>query len=299
MNINWRVALLLVFVLSACGGQNPPVIGTLAENTTLTSTSATAPSETQPPFINTLQSPEITQTNTPDAELRMTPTIISSVDVSSLGAPTVDTPPSVFIPVTGQTQASNNNENTDKFKNFEIPVIGESGAFLIPTTGFPPGMMTRIKTDLPSSLNSITPKLEIPALKLSMPILGIPLSNNTWDVSWLWDQAGWLEGTAYPTMKGNSVLTAHVVTADGKNGPFVHLKSLTSDDYVFVINSGFRYIYGIDTINFVKPNDVSVFSHEDDSWLTLITCDSYDEKTKEYLLRVVVRAQLVEMQEIK
>lgn len=129
--------------------------------------------------------------------------------------------------------------------------------------------------------------------------MGVPKKDGTWDVSWLWDQAGWLEGTAFPTMNGNSILTAHVVTADGKNGPFARLKLLTSDDYVFIINSGFRYIYSVDSINFVKPNDISVFSHEDDSWLTLITCDSYDEKIREYLLRVVVRSQLVEIQEIK
>ena len=87
--------------------------------------------------------------------------------------------------------------------------------------------------------------------------------------------------------------------ADGKNGPFAHLKTLTVEDYVFINNSGYRYIYKIDSINYVKPNDMSVFSHEDDSWLTLITCDSYDEKTETYLLRVVVRAQLVEIQEIR
>jgi LPXTG-site transpeptidase (sortase) family protein len=141
--------------------------------------------------------------------------------------------------------------------------------------------------------------LEIPALDINIPIFEIPFSNDMWDVSWLWDQAGWLEGSAYPTMDGNSILTAHVVTADGKNGPFAHLKSLTSEDYVFIANSGFRYIYGVDSINLVKPNDISVFSHEEDTWLTLITCDSYDEKTREYLLRVVVRAQLVAIQEIK
>jgi len=146
----------------------------------------------------------------------------------------------------------------------------------------------------------LSPMLVIPALDVNIPIYGLELSNGTWDVSWLWDQAGWLEETAYPTTSGNSVITAHNITADGKNGPFARLKSLTEKDYVFVINSGFRYIYKVESTEYIEPNDVmSVFSHEEDSWLTLFTCDSYDEETGTYLLRVVVRAQLVEVQEIK
>jgi sortase (surface protein transpeptidase) len=35
--------------------------------------------------------------------------------------------------------------------------------------------------------------------------------------------------------------------------------------------------------------------HEDRSFLTLITCDSYDEKTGTYLRRVAVRAVLVDV----
>jgi LPXTG-site transpeptidase (sortase) family protein len=136
-------------------------------------------------------------------------------------------------------------------------------------------------------------------LDVNIPIFGVELRNGNWDVSWLWDQAGWLEGTTYPTSNGNSLLTAHVVTADGKNGPFANLKTLTVDDYVFIYNSRNRYIYKVNSINFVKPDDMSVFSHKDDSWITLITCDSYDEEIGTYLLRVVVRTQLVEVQELE
>ena len=46
---------------------------------------------------------------------------------------------------------------------------------------------------------------------------------------------------------------------------------------------------------YVSPNDASVMKHEDKSFLTLITCDTYNEKTGTYLRRVVVRAALVDV----
>jgi sortase (surface protein transpeptidase) len=49
----------------------------------------------------------------------------------------------------------------------------------------------------------------------------------------------------------------------------------------------------------VQPDDSTVLKHEDKSYLTLITCDTYDEETGTYLRRVVVRAMLVDVREVK
>ena len=70
-------------------------------------------------------------------------------------------------------------------------------------------------------------RLVIPILGLDMPIVGVPLASEGWDLSWLGSQAGYLEGTAYPTLPGNTGITAHVYTADGLPGPFVNLGSLS------------------------------------------------------------------------
>jgi sortase (surface protein transpeptidase) len=45
----------------------------------------------------------------------------------------------------------------------------------------------------------------------------------------------------------------------------------------------------------VQPTDSRVMKHEEKSYLTLITCDSYDERTGTYLRRVAVRAELVDV----
>jgi LPXTG-site transpeptidase (sortase) family protein len=133
--------------------------------------------------------------------------------------------------------------------------------------------------------------LEIPRLQLELPIEGVPLVGNGWDVSWLGDQAGWLNGTAFPTHAGNSVISAHVFDASGKPGPFVHLGTLLWGDQIIVHAFGQAYVYAVRESMLVAPEAVStVIRHEKYSWLTLITCQGYDEASNSYRTRVVVRA---------
>jgi LPXTG-site transpeptidase (sortase) family protein len=167
--------------------------------------------------------------------------------------------------------------------------------FLIPVTGFAPSMATNLDVSSRPAYDETQLTLEIPVIKVKTPIVGVELNDGNWDVSWLQDQVGWLNGTAYPTWKGNSVLTGHVVKADGKPGVFSKLKALGVGEYIFVIHSGYRYTYRVVSNTYVSPNDASVMKHEDKSFLTLITCDTYDEETGTYLRRVVVRAALVDV----
>jgi LPXTG-site transpeptidase (sortase) family protein len=174
-----------------------------------------------------------------------------------------------------------------------------AGGFLIPLTGFSPNTVTRLDSSARPAYDAMSLTMEIPVIKLKTSIAGVQLKKGGWDVSWLRDQAGWLNGTAYPTWKGNSVLTAHVVNADGKPGVFSRLKYLGVGEYIFVYNSGYRYTYKVVSNEFVQPDDITVLRHEEKSYLTLITCDSYDEKTGSYLRRVSVRAVLVDVREVK
>jgi sortase (surface protein transpeptidase) len=50
---------------------------------------------------------------------------------------------------------------------------------------------------------------------------------------------------------------------------------------------------------YVDRGDITVFQHEDQAYLTLITCDTYDEKSDSYLQRVAVRAKLVDARPIR
>ena len=173
------------------------------------------------------------------------------------------------------------------------------GGFLIPVTGFAPNTVTTLDSRLRPAYNSTNLTIEIPVIKMKTSIVGVQLKNRNWDISWLQDQVGWLIGTAYPSWEGNSVLTAHSVNSDGKPGIFSNLRSLNTGEYIFVNNLGYRYTYKIISNKYVQPDDITVLKHEEEAHLTLITCDAFDEKTGTYLRRVVVRAVLVDVQEIK
>jgi LPXTG-site transpeptidase (sortase) family protein len=174
-----------------------------------------------------------------------------------------------------------------------------AGGFLIPVTGFAPNTVTALNPATRPAYDSTNLTIEIPVIKVKTSIVGVQLKDGNWDVSWLQNQAGWLNGTAYPTWAGNSALTAHAVYANGKPGIFSNLKDLNSGEYIFVYNLGYRYTYKVVSNESVQPNDITVLQHEDKAYLTLITCDTYDEKTGTYLKRIAVRAALVDVREAK
>lgn len=166
---------------------------------------------------------------------------------------------------------------------------------LLPATGFAPGRVTPLPEQPVAktyrSLGNFV--LEIPRLGVQAPIVGVPLREDAWDLRWLWDQVGYLEGTAYPTWPGNTVLTAHVYTADGRPGPFFGLDALRWGDRVIIHASGYRYVYEVREVRQAAPDDPSAWQHEVYDWVTLVTCKEYDEARGTYRSRVIVRAVLV------
>lgn len=171
------------------------------------------------------------------------------------------------------------------------PVTG----FSIPVTGFPPTTVTYINESTRPVYDALDLRMEIPVLGVNTSIVGVQIVRGGWNVSWLQHQAGWLNGTAYPTWDGNSVLTAHAFTEDGKPGIFSSLKHLGTGEYVYVYSAGYRYTYQVVSNDLLQSSDVSAFRHEDKSYLTLITCETYEEASGSYLQRVAVRAKLVDI----
>jgi LPXTG-site transpeptidase (sortase) family protein len=168
-----------------------------------------------------------------------------------------------------------------------------------PGTGFAPGRTT-VLTEQPARLAyaGYGLELEIPRLNARMDIVGVPLVDGSWDVSWLGSRAGWLEGTAFPTWQGNSVLTGHVWDAFNRPGPFALLGMLQYDDRVIVGYQGAEYVYAVRSVSSVRPEDTAaIFRHEQLDWLTLLTCQDYDPETGEYARRLVVRAVLLEVRQ--
>lgn len=169
----------------------------------------------------------------------------------------------------------------------------------LPGTGFPQGKTTSLpKADMEmayADLGGIW--LEVPRLNLKMPIVSIPIENRTWDVTWLGSKAGWLEGTAFPTWAGNSVITGHVWNADNTPGPFINLKKMGWGDEIIIRAWGQKYIYRVQSLLTIKPDALTqALKHEKAPWLTLLTCSDFNEKTNTYRYREIVRAVQVRIE---
>lgn len=168
----------------------------------------------------------------------------------------------------------------------------------IPNTGFAPGKVTSLSPQplSKSYSNQGDLWLEIPSLNVKLPIVGVPATRDGWDISWLGEKAGWLQGTAFPTWAGNSVLTGHAWNANDTPGPFIYLNQLAWGDKVIIHAWGQDYVYSVRSVKRISPNDTaSVMKHESLPWLTLVTCQGYDVTTGSYRYRIEVKAVQVQI----
>ena len=201
---------------------------------------------------------------------------------------------------------------TDFLRNFRISTTSTGGGggssdndtsttvvtsgFIIPVTGFAPDKVTVLPAQPAdqayTSMGQMT--IEIPTLGVKFPIVGASIKNKTWDLTWLKDSVAYLEGSAYPTTAGNTVLTAHVQDANKNIGPFSDIKGMTVGQNIYIHVNGQVYVYQVQENSKISSTSItSVFKHEEDSWLTLVTCEDFNAKTGLYSSRRLVRAVLI------
>jgi LPXTG-site transpeptidase (sortase) family protein len=184
-----------------------------------------------------------------------------------------------------------NNGTADTVIDFRVA----QATAVIPKTGFAMNTVTNLPIQ-PEGLAYASTDIwmEIPSLGVKTSIVGVTKTSSGWDVTWLDRNAGWLEGSAYPTWSGNSVVTAHVWDALNKPGPFARLKELKYGDQVKIHAFGQVYTYEVrETISISPTNATAMLKHQEKSWLTLVTCEGFQELTKDYSSRRLVRAVLV------
>ncbi|PKN90184.1 MAG: hypothetical protein CVU45_03870, partial [Chloroflexi bacterium HGW-Chloroflexi-7] len=171
-----------------------------------------------------------------------------------------------------------------------------SGLPFIPVTGFRQNVITPLLPQRIAYTDLGEEWLEVPVLALETSITGVPKVNDAWDVTWLGTQAGWLEGSAQLGNLGNSVIAAHVWDALNQPGPFYGLEKLKFGDKVILHAWGDEYVYEVREVLSVKPENIkAMMKHQEKAWLTLVTCQGYDEESGEYQRRVLVRAVLMEV----
>lgn len=108
----------------------------------------------------------------------------------------------------------------------------------------------------------------------------------------LWSQSGYLEGTAFPTRIGNTVLTGRAHLANGARGPFFRLNQLRRSDEFVIRGFGFRHVYEVRHLRFLRLTDPSLTAYRDKDWITLLTCKHHDKELEPYDSRMGVQAVL-------
>ncbi|HEX5840188.1 MAG TPA: isopeptide-forming domain-containing fimbrial protein, partial [Anaerolineales bacterium] len=173
-----------------------------------------------------------------DMPVNTTETLTLTVTVNSSGSYTNRAEVTASLLIDPDSTPGNDDPDEDDLDVVTVNIRGGDGnppsprtGFLIPVTGFKPNVVTDLSSVAPETYRATGDiMLEIPGLGVKIPVVGVPKKNGSWNVSWLGDQAGWLEGSAFPSWKGNSVLTSHVYLANGLPGPFVNLNKLTYGD---------------------------------------------------------------------
>ena len=166
---------------------------------------------------------------------------------------------------------------------------------VIPATGFPPGVQTNVGGDqglLSDREQTSGMTLSIPALNVTAAVTGVPFNpeDSSWEVSWL-TGVGWLEGTAYPTWQGRTVLTAHNYNAAGLPGPFHQLANLKFGDLIELTILGETTYYAVTQVKIVPYwQSSAAFSHKEGDVLTLVSCVGLYSENAGYRNRVIVEA---------
>lgn len=133
-------------------------------------------------------------------------------------------------------------------------------------------------------------QLKIPALELDLTVTEAWMSNRTWEFRVLAEEAGHLQYTAFPGMRGNIVIGGHYELADFEPGPFFRLDELVPGDRIDVIFMGEIFSYEVAAITLVDPTNVRILYPTPVEVLTLLTCYDYSPQAATYTQRYVVQA---------
>ncbi len=139
-------------------------------------------------------------------------------------------------------------------------------------------------------------RLHIPRLDFTrpIPIVELPLVDNSWDVSTLGHNIGWLDKTTWLESDwGNTVLVGHVQLNREDPGPFYRLRELEIGDEIMILEGDIEYLYEVTETFSVPATDITVTHPTTDPVLTLLTCTNWDEDNGVFSDRYIVRAEPV------
>ncbi len=127
---------------------------------------------------------------------------------------------------------------------------------------------------------------------IDAPIVPAVRNGASWEVRYLGDSVGHLQGTSWLNDPGgNIVLAGHVEDAKGQPGPFAQLGQSAPGDVVILREGNKENLYRVVSVEQAAPDDMRYVAQDGRRRLTLITCTDYDLKDGVYQKRLVVIAE--------
>jgi LPXTG-site transpeptidase (sortase) family protein len=139
-------------------------------------------------------------------------------------------------------------------------------------------------------------QIRIPALGLDTVVKYVPFDGFTWQIAGLKQEVAWMGDTSWPGLGKNTGLAGHVTLVDGSNGPFRYLADLRPGDSVVVSTEENIYTYTVREQVVVADDDFTVLEATNKPQLTLITCTNWNSEMRIYMNRLVVYADLQEVE---
>jgi len=165
-----------------------------------------------------------------------------------------------------------------------------------PATATPTPLTAVPTIDLTATPHPITLRVTAEKASLVATIIRVYFGKtDDWDVSYLNEYAGHLQGTAEIGRGGNVVLAGHVELKDGRPGPFANIGRLANGDSITIVSNapGNPVVmrYHVTEVRVVDPYDLNTIRNHGYEELTLVTCQDWSDKTHAYNKRLIVHAR--------
>lgn len=139
--------------------------------------------------------------------------------------------------------------------------------------------------------------LQIPVLSLNTDIVTVPPGEKNYDVSYLENNAGLLEGYALPG-EGRTIITGHDHLSRTEAGPFAFLYDMEIGDRIFFVDPENNIlIFEVYANEKIAANDIAGLERISGSWpqsATFITCED-EQPEGRYANRRIIAAKPVSL----
>ena len=241
--------------------------------------------------FNSSHSPLAQQINLPSPQELVLPTLAPTVQAPAVINQIEPTPTRVKPAEDKQESVAKLNPTNTPFPTPTVPSTPVATATEAAPT------VEVIPTEIPLIPAGEDGKLVIPKVDLSSEIVKVPIIDNQWQVEDLGAAVGLLEGGGrFPGDEKSMILAGHATTFWPVKGPFAKLAGLIPDDEIVYVFDGLEYTYKISRLVWAEPEDINILNSDNGDQIILVTCGKYDYFVGRYDERLVVLADLINVQ---